>query len=363
MIEDLNFRLADVLYARYLKEGSWDSLEKAIAEVNDGDRLLDRRKLKQLCYGKDIKLKISEFKALDKYLRQFDEGLAEKPIFSRQENILDSIRESHGLIFFIAVKYFEDLKTESVSRWDMRGLILLNNTRPVVLPPDIQDVPRGDSVDQIEWVKKLKKEKAKISIGSPLANSATEYLLAKMVDREPFQKAPLNTKKRLPFYFYFQDIKEKECPSTFFLNKEEAKELSKGKEEIIDTLVEDQRAVIIGNDLYKGKRKEESYAILVAQREPNEQAIMVLCGVYGPSTYGLAQIVSRGKITRQLPKLNPKEEIQPILISVVETTIKEEIPPNGNPSKKNQENLFVSKAEVVRPPKLFHYFDGNWEEE
>ena len=368
MIDNLKFRPAEVLKTRYSKKGSWKVIEQGITKANHNERTtLDRRKLKKLCEGADISLYISDLKALDRYLQNFNEGLSEKPIFTKQENILDSFAERDDIACFIAAKYSTMLRTEGVSRWDMRSLILLNKNKPHNLMMDFQDVPLGDSIDQTEtdeWENKLKNGNALIAIGSPLACPASEYLMAQMVGKIPYKKVPFNPKKRLPFYFIFPDIKESFCPSTFFITKKEAKLLLEDKKEEIDSISGDQRGIIVGNDFYSCKRMGKSYALLIAQRrQPEGQIVLCLCGSYGPSTYGLAKVITQGGITKKVPKMKPGK-FQPIMITVVETNTEPRNSRNDAPSsEEHQENRWLSGERVARSPKLFYHGNGRWQEE
>ena len=368
MNDDLKFRPAEVLKTRYSKKGSWEVIAQAITKDNHNKKTtLDRRKLKKLCDGKDISLSISELKALDRYLQNFNEGLSEKPIFTKQDNILDSFAERDDITCFIAAKYSKMLRTEGVSRWDMRGLILLNNSKPSNLKLDIQDVPLGDSIDQTAtdvWEGKLKTDNAMIAIGSPLACTASEYLMAEMVGKKPYKKGRLNPKKRLPFYFIFPDIKDSFCPSTFFITKKEAKLLLDDKKQEIDAICGDQRGIIVGNDFYSCKRMGKSYALLIAQRRQLKgHVVLCLCGSYGPSTYGLAKVVIEGGITMKVPKPKPGK-FQPIMITVVETMTEPRDPRvDASSDEEHQENRKLSSEGIARPPTLFHYEKGQWQEE
>ncbi len=244
---------------------------------------------------------------------------------------------------------------------------------------DIQDVLLRDPIDQTkddDWIKMLKDHKAKVTIGSPLACPASEHLMAGMVNLEPCQKEPLDIERPLPFYFLFPDISESDCPSTFFIQKSEAIQLLQKKvreiesvagniQEIkesltkkireIESLGGDDRAIIVSQDVFISTRKGASYALLVAQRQPPEQVVMSLCGTYGSTTLGLANVVTRGEIKAVLPKFDAKEN-RPLLIAVIEVIT--EPRPAGSYGQ-NEENMLVS-ASVVPSPRFFNFSDERW---
>lgn len=376
------FRLPDVLRKRYERKGrSWDALAKAISEANNGERGVDRRKLKRLCDGEDVYLSVSELLALDQYLRRFNEGLAENTIFYRGENILDSLAESEALTIFIAARYHQELKTETVSRWDMRAVTRFTRTKLAGMHIDIQDVLLWDRIEQIkddDWIKMLKDDRAKVTIGSPLACPASEYLMARMVNLTPYQKEPLDMDKPLPFYFLFPD--ESDCPSTFFIQKSEAITLLQKKvreiesiagntQEIkesltkkileIESLKGDDRAIIVSQDVFISTRVGASYALLVAQRQPPVgQVVMSLCGTYGSTTLGLANVVTKGEINAALPKFDSNKK-QPLLVAVIEVIT---APRSAGSYGPQEENRRLVSARVVRAPRFFNLSDGRWVE-
>ena len=351
---EASLRLREVLEARYQRRGSWDALAKAIGRASgDEKRTVDRRKLKRLVEGDEtVSLTIAELRLLDQFLRPLNEGLAEKPIFRREENLLDALVESESVTFFVAARFHPDFGTEAISRWDLRGITRLLRTRLGELELRIQDVMFKE-----DWERSALRSDsvAVISIGSPLACAATEYVLAEMVGVAPYERGPL---ERLPFCFVFPG----EHTSGFILGRREA---ARYRAELGE-LPEGDRALVVAGDVYAGRgtRSGETYALLVAQRRPPAGHVhMALCGLSGPATYALAKVLQDGGINRTLPRLDWGVR-PPILVSVLRVGVADSAEPDvSGQSTEERERRQVVTVEVVRPPRLLNIVDGQWYEE
>jgi hypothetical protein len=372
MTENIKFRPIDALKARYEALQSWDALSRRIAETsgNKKDRRVDRRKLKALCEGKNVSLSVSELLALNEYLRKFREGLDEKPLFIRQDDILESLAESENLVIFVPAKYHMELRTEAVSRWDMRAVALFPKTKLGGKNIDIQDVLLPRQIERIKenseaWVGRLSNPEAKICIGSPLACAASEYLISQMVGRTPYTRTPVSNEHPLPLYFIFPDKEIAACPSTFFVNRAEAKALL-GKEEgeKLKKMDENGRGMIVLKKLFISSRIGLSYGVLVAQRQRvHGQVVMSLSGTYGPTTLAIARVIWDHQINATLPPLDERSEYQPILIAVVEAKTEPRAASQAEDGcEQYDENRKLVSQKVVMPPQLLYFSDGTWVE-
>lgn len=369
MTENIHFRLIDVLNERYRAEGSWDALAKEIATANHphSKRRVDRRKLKRLCEGaEDVYLSVSELMAINQYLGKFREGLDEKPIFIRQEDLLDSVSEADKVVIFVAARFDKEWKTDVVSRWDTRAIALLNRSKLVGKDIDIHDVLHSKGVKKIkeksaEWMDRLFDERAKICIGSPIACPASEYLMAHILGRNPYERTAVNQGEQLPFYFVLPEPKIAACPSTFFLSRGEATPLLQEKErDILKKMDQDARAMIVQNRLFISTWIGASYGLLLAQRQERGQVAMVLSGTFGPSTLSIARVLVQHQIKATLPPFNAQHERQPILIAVVEGKTELRESAKSKRDMPEEENRWLDVSRVVMHPELLYFSEGRW---
>lgn len=369
MTENVRFRLIDAVQSRYDALGSWEALANNIAKTNANrkDRRVDRRKLKALCNGENVSFSISELRALNEYLRKFREGLDEKPLFIRRDDILESVAESENLVIFVAAKYHAESRTEVVSRWDMRAVTLFPRTKLGGRNIDIQDVLFPKRTERIgqkseDWIGLLTNQEAKISVGSPLACCATEYMMAQMTGRPPYHHAPIDKTNPLPFYFIFPEEEIAACPSTFFVRREEAKSLL-GKENAVrlNKLEENRRGMIVLNKLFISSRFGLSYGLLIAARQrPHGQVVMSLSGIYGPTTLAIARVIVRHDVKATLPPLDENSEHQPILITVIEAETEPRASAAGEASERYEENRKLVGERIVLEPTLLYFSEGRW---
>lgn len=370
-MDNVRLRIIDELLTHKRKR-SWSALAQDITEVNKATGLqVDRRTLARLCgeHSEDVKLSVSQLRALNEYLRKHSpgRGLDQEPLFVRQEDIVDSVSESKALTIFVAAKYNDE--TETVSRWDLRAVTDFTSGKLAGKTLKIQDVllhgtETGVGKDE-KWVDLLQQEKsgvAKITIGSPLANPATEFALAAMVGRQPEQRSPGNGPP-LPFYFFFLD---RECRSTFFLKPDDMARVSSrlgGREaNKLAAMRKDQRAIVVLDQVFVSdpKRLGRSYGILVAQRQSTGDVMMSVCGTYGQTTLGVSRVIASNQIKTTLPPHDDKLERQPMLVAAVEAftvprqrSVLRESPPT-------QENRRLEGYKPAGETRLLNFSDGKW---
>lgn len=362
MSENNRFRLADVLKQRYEKRGSWEAVSNAISAANKNKQSVDRRKLKRLCEDNDesVTFTVKELRALDQYLRPLNEGLGEKPIFIREESITDSILESDGLRFIVAAKYHEDIGTEAVSRWDMKAVTRLIKSQLgsslEISVKDIAEVKKFDtSSGHKQYFANEQKIISHITVGSPLANPASDAYLSIMLNVEPFKHLHPDPKRLLPFYFYYPRAR-KEFPSAFLPNEEEVKKIIGDEEFSRNFTSPETRGIIVGEDVYTDNVLGGNHALLVAQREePFGSIRLILSGITGPATLGLSKMIANDQITMRVPDLDKKQKHQPILVAVIEVDIVRAEPPSNN-----EDNRELVGRRIVKEPHILEYINGRW---
>jgi hypothetical protein len=161
--------------------------------------------------------------------------------------------------------------------------------------------PRVDDLRSHEWFNQLGQgETALISIGSPRANLASEYLLAQMFGREPF-RAPRFENGRpagLPFAFAWPPAASEHIESCCAISERELRLL---KEPWARAVASERASALLINapasrtiswiPVPRVPPKSltwDMYATIVAQRRDKGQIWLVLCGISGPATHAAA---------------------------------------------------------------------------
>lgn len=333
--EPLNLQLGEVLARHQAKLKSWNALAERIRRANHGESGVDRRKLQRLCTGdKSVSLTIFELEAIDRYLVGYNEGLAEHPVFIRNEDLLDSISQSSAINFFLAAKYNQELKTEVLSRWDVRCITCV--IRPKLARIDVNVWDQFLAEDWDELVEQARGG-AKIAVGSPFVatGSASERLMERMLD--------LPSGEDVPRPFYFTSGGASEAPQSDFIRTTSASG-------------SDSRGIHVLGNTFISKRGSKEYGLLLAQRDAREQQVhVVLGGTTGPSTYALAEALQRGMANMRLPPAG--DDIKPpILVAVFAANLVARALPKATSRWSIQrETRELQHVEVVLKPTLLHF--------
>lgn len=335
-------RLQHVLLKHKKRLGSWSRLADAIGEANDRrrERHIDRRTLKNLCGEKieEVQLRVGQLLALDHFFNLNNED----PLLTKSLSPISSIAESINVNFLLAARDDPARKSEAIARWDLRALTRLMRTRLNSLNMRIWDVEGADS-----WRKDDQRiaNSANVAIGSPVANYASEELLARMVGVAPQEKCGIDT---LPF-FVVAAARDKDVKSAFVRDRREALHIDA---QAVKTLGLEQRGIVLGNQFF-ATTESRDFALLVAQRSPTSgQAQMVLCGLTGPGTYQLARILQSGQPAQTLPPVHAGEERPPMLVALYELTLV----PDEQARGRNTHRV-VSYAPAAGPAFLHHLRD------
>ncbi len=363
-IDDVIFNLSRSLSWRYRACGnSYPALAIEIKEAAQAagagpkEGNIDRRKLKRICEKKkeedgsegwfDVSITVMELVWIDAYLKKFNKGLAEHPIFSRAENLLDAITStSKHVCFFLGAIYNHTHRSDVVSRYDLKGLEDLMRWPLNELQIELQDVLLEMEMLDSHWKDLCSGKEAMISFGSSVVNSCSEYILADMVGVPAFTN---NTNIDLPFHFVFppRDNSNKNWASTFIFNKPMNNEM--------ESMISEQRTIVVLDEVYVNKEKEREYGILIAQRQKSGHVRIVLFGTHGPSTLSLSRALAQRKILCSLPDVDNDAKHQPILIVIVCASVEFEEKPDWN--VKDVRKLLNFR--ISRPPKLLVYDDKN----
>lgn len=357
--------LSQVMYNK-LEEyhGHLLALENAIRAANKwGKPVMDRRKLKRLCSGEDVALRASELRELDRFL-DAKNSLCARPILDKPINLLGMYRDIKDVCVLVATKYNDSIRSDTISRNDVRALrALMGASAMKDLRMEIEDIfHHGENERKIKlesWNKRLKSKFSLISLGSPFICHATERLLAVMFQVPPFKPpATFDTGLGIPCYLVWPRLGERQYikNSAFLMDLKTVKSIFPGKTK---NMKDDNRAIVVGQNVYVSKRIGLNHGLLVVQRQPNGKIFVVICGTYGPTTFGMARLISKPPgIPVALPPFKPGK-IQPVVTAVIETTVKQRRPIKKS-EKEARENRKMVDARLLSPVLSWERRENRW---
>lgn len=360
---NIDFRLVQLLQQRQHALGSYNALENDMEALLD--EKIDRRKLKSLCDGEDVALRLSEIKLLDRYLTLamgHEHSLCVEPILVRSQTLLDSLKGSRSIYLMLGARHYDVLRTDTVSIHDVRASKnILLGVNELGIRVDILDVlQRQDDVEAIKsdvWHHLLqRRERSVIAIGSSFINHATEYLMAEMFGVEPFVSPRVWTgSKRLPCYVVWTQPSERHgvSHSAFLLEQHQVRE---GYGEIADTLEEGDRAILVGDQLFISRRYGPNYGLIVAQRQDADRVSIVLSGTFGPATHALSKVLGEGGVAAALPAYDPRSLYQSVIIAVVRADVRG----LGGKTVWVKDDREWDSARLVIAPALWGQRAGQW---
>jgi len=271
------------------------------ANPDDDKWRVDDEKIKRLVERKDgnVSLTLNEIVALERFFSQQGEGANQKGFFER--NMLDPIAHSGRVCFILGAAKDGDGVFNVVRRWDTQALaeiITVLTSEHGRLEVEVKDEVRDGAhvnsrLDEQVWHQYLHRKQTAsslISIGSPLANPASECILAAMCCVQPF----VRPKQELPFYFVWPSQVTPPFPSAFALT---VSELENRHMAAAKWVKETQRGLLYlpRDKTYLSTRLKENgkaHALLVGQRRVNGQVLLVVAGVSGPGTLGAARFLA-----------------------------------------------------------------------
>lgn len=340
--------LVEVLLRHRTMLGSWAQVAQAIHTANnlDNSRRIDRRTLERLCGEESaaVQLKVGQILAIDHWLGLEDEG----PLLAKRRSLIDSVRESYNVNFLMAAMYSPVMRTEVISRWDLRASTRLLRTPLNRLHVGIWDIVgpenfRGYDVRIINA--------ANISIASPVANYASQVLMSRMIGIAPDGSTDFES---LPFFIVGSE-RDEHIQRSFVRLRSEMEKTPFAGQLPSDT---NKRALVVNGKWYVSNASED-YALLLAQRNPdNGHVQIVLCGLTGQGTYQLARIIQSGLPEETMPALKTGQTHPPIFIAIYRLSLgsgEEEKGRNGG----NRHPVIGHDA--IDSPKFMHYIDAEWQ--
>lgn len=293
---DSEFRkkLAELVKLEANRVGGFTHLSEHLERLGTSRKLkFDRRKLSDLVHPNQgsLVLRTGEIELLEDYLQTRGKslgGLFERPRLTRP------IVETGDITFLISAKPQDQEHMTVVSGWDLRALAALlrafNRIDPKV-EYHIRDVllstrsEPGRGRERQAEPPDLERPGAIISLGSSLANSASETLLRKMFQLEA-SHAAASGRSQPPFYFVWSADRVRDHQSLFASSAKRIAAFDKLRDSAWAT-----KGVVIEGEAFaveRTQKKWNTYGFIVAQRHRG-QIWVVLAGLTGPATYGAAR--------------------------------------------------------------------------
>jgi len=294
------FQLANLLKVHLAQEKSCMALARAINASNGlGEKaraLVDRRKLKQIIdVEEDLVLSLRELRAIDRYLQQFNQGLAKQPLFLQPESVVEKLVKTDSMTFLLGAKPEATDFRVSFSHWDVMAMAAVQHEayqHSSSIHFAVLDVLLHDNFAAARkagqrgpWIGHFDGHgPALVCLGSTRALHATEVMLARMFGVQPFDPGEC---ERMPFHFVWPKDLDHVFPSSFHLSlptegaRTRALEVRPpgGKSEILA-------------DTFTRHADGETYGILVAQRRRNDKLWICLAGVTGLGTLAAARALN-----------------------------------------------------------------------
>jgi hypothetical protein len=343
-----NLRLARVLAREKESLGSFDKLAQAIKKVAQVS--VDRRKLKRMVEGEDVSIRLKELVALDAYLSRKGEGLAEKPLFDRP-GILEALGRSGEVLIFYGAYARERLGRTDIIHWDIESVaevIRDINRYSSGVHPEIEKVmnlPPGEGpLERLEsWKRHLLDDgPSLVSIGSPIACRASEFMLAEMFGTKPYV-VPSGDRGQLPFNFVWPPRKRTRR-SSLAQDADDIKDLAPEFAEKIRIENSKAEALRIGELLLQADTSKpawNSYGIIAAQRRRTGKIWLVLAGLEGPATLATASAVRL--ITSDMPTPEQPGQNSRVIWCAVEARVEKD------PSLPGDSRVLKDSMLLVKP--------------
>ena len=302
---------------------------------------LDRRKLQDLSKGiASIPLSIYEMELLDTYfIRNGGFGLAELPVFRRQEDLFHVLK-ANRVSFFVGARFVESLNTEMIARWDVSALNAMRDRLGKDTTTEAFDVATrniGRPLEQKEWraLRRQATGNVIVSIASPIANASSEYLLAEMFDIQAYR-----ARTALPSVCFAHA--NDDSPSAFVREPAE-----------VEGMNGNETALLVNGQPHVSSHEGVEYGVVIGQRTGPDHAAFVVAGNTGPGTMAAAEFFATGQISETLPKYADSAK-QPILVAIISTDV------GSAATDRRIDNRTVANTKMIARPLVFEYSGKKW---
>ena len=306
---------------------------------------LDRRKLRDLHRGKvDIPLTFHEMELLDAFFtRNGGSGLAESPLFRRQDDLFEILSNADRISFFVGARFVESLDTEVIARWDVKALNVMRDRIGKDAATESFDVATrntGRPLEQKEWraLRSQATGNVVVSIASPIANASSEYLLAEMFDVQTYR-----ARTTLPPVCFAQTNDNDGSPSAFVCEPDR-----------VDCIKHNEAALLIDGKSYVSNHSDTEYSTVIGQRTGPDHAAFVVAGNSGPGTMAAAEFFTTGQISATLPS-HTNSDKQPILVAIISTDIGSAV------TDRRIDKRTLANTKMACRPLIFEHTGKKWE--
>lgn len=331
------FRLGETLRRLKEKEGSFAALARAITAANLGSvpadpstgDVIDRRKLKTLVEGPlTAVLTVGDLLKLDRYLSQFGESLALRPILKRPD-LMDALALPRRVTVLLGSR--PEFERRMVSENDVLAMGEIQRSVGFAESAprfEVKTVPLDREralLEQLADFEHLVHEEngpSLVTLASWRSNLFSELLGCAMFGYPVFGRGPLPAGAKPPFRLVWSR-KLPDVPESHFnadlrtlreRNREIADEVEAGKASVL--LTEDDLYV----DRVTPRGWGESYGVCVAQRRRRGQVWLLLLGITGAATYACAKLANR--LSTRMGEV-PEGEDSPIYWGIVRIRVDE----------------------------------------
>ena len=255
-----------------------------------------------------VGLTLNMMVAFDTYYRKRGLGLRQLPILETR-GVLEPLMDSPRVVFMLGAKPRPEERRNDISLWDTKSQAelltqasRLDVHREFDIEPVLWRMPIDPATIHSErWHRILEEDQASvISIGSPLASLSSEVMLARMFGVEQFAVPRFRAGKQVPFFFVWLPKSIRHFRSAFALTW---RELHSEYASIASQVKRNQAAAFVLEGTPHGVPSEGKawtmYGIIAAQRRAAGNVWLVISGLTGPATYGVATMVK--EISAELP--------------------------------------------------------------
>jgi hypothetical protein len=252
--------------------------------------------------------------ALNTYYRKRGLGLQQLPILETT-GVLEPLMDASRVVFMLGAKPRPEERRNDISLWDTKSqaklltqISKLDVHREFDIEPVLWRMPIDPAAMHSErWHRLLEEDQASvISIGSPLASLSSEMMLARMFGVQPFVLPRFRAGKQVPFFFVWLPKSVRHFHSAFSLTP---RELHSEYAALASRVKRNQAAAFILEGTPHGVSAEGKawtmHGIIAAQRRAAGNVWLVISGLTGPATYGVATMVK--EISAELPWSKGKE--------------------------------------------------------
>jgi hypothetical protein len=359
-------RLKAILDTLLKSHGSWNNLEN---EMRNAGCPVDRRKLTSVWFGRkaDVKLSLVELDNLDRYLHL--QRLPGLKIVFQPKSLSAAMARTGTVRVWLGFKQTwgtaeQDGQT-TASHWDVRSMSFLFDQLYGASDANVgiltKEVPLSENdglsadwltqLQQSNWYHELhdlSQRESLITVGSPKACHATEWILARMFGVPGFTCNP--GVEKLPFWFEYSPRLLESHPSAFACAAEDVPEAAPPRSRRFDIY-----ALVFNDKRYALDFNEQSwteYGVIATQRRTGGQIWTVVAGMSGPTTYAAAR--KAVAINHEFGHTTDAEGNSPVYCRAVQALVKREPEPSRPGDNRSvQEMDFLGDPIIwpeVQPP-------------